>query len=88
MQGRRYRDMRHWENVYYLVRENMLTTEEWAGLLKNLSALFEIEAYREYWHSEADLYSVAFRHQIDAILQETSGTQTGVIFAGRFKREA
>ena len=85
MQGRCYRDMRHWENIYYQVREGLLTNDEWSGFRRNLSALFDIEAYREYWISEADLYSDAFREQIDTILKETSGNAEGVKFAQRFK---
>ena len=88
MQGRCYRDMRHWENIYYQVREGLLTAEEWSGFRKNLAALFEIEAYRDYWDSEADLYSAAFREQIDVIFQETSATQAGVKFAERFKNSS
>lgn len=86
MQGRCYRDMRHWENIYYQVREGLLTADEWSGFQKNLAALFEIEAYRDYWDSEANLYSDAFREQIDSLLQETSEIKAGVKFAERFKK--
>ncbi len=41
IQGRCYRDMRHWENIYYQVREGLLTDEEWLGFRRNLAALLE-----------------------------------------------
>ena len=85
LQGRCYRDMRHWENIFYQVREGLLTNEEWSGFRKNLAALFEIDAYRDYWVSEAGLYSEAFREQIDALLKEISENAEGVRFAERFK---
>jgi len=44
LQGRCYRDMRHWENIYYQVREGLLSEEEWIGFRRNLAALFEIPA--------------------------------------------
>lgn len=84
MQGRCYRDMRHWENIYYQVREGLLTEEEWSGFRRNLAALFEIGAYREYWASESDLYSDAFREQIDNLLKKDSEDTEGVRFAERF----
>jgi hypothetical protein len=84
MTGRCYRDMRHWENIYYQVREGLLTAEEWSGFRKNLAALFAVEAYREYWEHEAELYSEAFQAQIESIIPESSGVQTRLRFAERF----
>lgn len=84
MQARCYRDMRHWENIYYQVREGLMTAEEWSGFRKNLAALFAVAAYREYWEHEAELYSDAFREQIDSIIPGSSGMQARIRFADRF----
>ena len=84
LQSRCYRDMRHWENIYYQVREGLLTDGEWSGFRNNLAALFEIEAYRDYWLSEAHLYSEAFREQIDTLLSELPAEDKQVKFAERF----
>ncbi len=86
MAGRCYRDMRHWENIYYQVREGLLTAEEWSGFRKNLAALFAVEAYREYWEHEAELYSEAFQEQIESIIPESPGVQTRLRFAERFNK--
>ena len=86
MTGRCYRDMRHWENIYYQVREGLLTVEEWSGFRKNLAALFAVEAYREYWAHEAELYSESFQEQIESIIPESSGLQTRLRFAERFDK--
>jgi hypothetical protein len=86
MAGRCYRDMRHWENIYYQVREGLLTAEEWSGFRKNLAALFAVEAYREYWEHEAELYSEAFQEQIASIIPESSRAQARTRFAERFDK--
>lgn len=87
LQGRCYRDMRHWENIYYQTREGLLTAEEWSGFRKNLAVLLTIEVYREYWKQEAELYSDAFREQIDSLIQVPSAVPE-VKFAERFERRS
>ena len=64
LQGRCYRDMRHWENIYYQVCEGMLSEEEWSGFRRNLAALFVIPAYQDYWSNEASLYSASFQNEV------------------------
>lgn len=88
MQGRCYRDMRHWENIYYQVREGLLTAEEWAGFRTNLATLFTIEAYRDYWKHEAELYSDAFREQIDSIIPDSAELQARVRIVERFESKS
>ena len=88
MQARCYRDLRHWENIYYQVRAGLLTADEWSGFRKNLALLFAIEAYREYWAHEAELYSDAFREQIDSIIPGSSEMQAQTRVAERFEKKA
>lgn len=85
LQGRCYRDMRHWENIFYQVREGLLSDDEWLGFRKNLAALFTVDAYRDYWEHEAELYSDAFRRQIDSILQDSMESEARVGIAERFR---
>ena len=82
LQGRCYRDMRHWENIFYQVREGLLSEEEWTGFRRNLAALFEIHAYQDYWSNESRLYSDAFRKEVDAACREfkKEGRNAGVIY--------
>lgn len=86
LQGRCYRDMRHWENIYYQVREGLLSEEEWPGFRRNLAALFDIPAYRDYWSSESILYSEAFRKEVDDACGEFEKEGASVI--NRFAKAA
>lgn len=88
LEGRCYRDLRHWENIYYQVREGLMTTEEWEGFRKNLALMLAIEAYRQYWQFESELYSEAFREEIDLILQESPKVQESVRLSERFDQNS
>jgi hypothetical protein len=85
LHGRCYRDLRHWENIYYQVRAGLLSDDEWSGFRKNLAALFGIEIYREYWKDEEYLYSDAFRHEVDSILRDSGELESRVEIAERFR---
>jgi hypothetical protein len=86
LQARAHRDMRHWENIYYQVRAGLLSDDEWVAFRKYLFALFSVEAYREYWKHEGELYSDIFRDEIDTILQDTAEIEARAEFLARFHR--
>lgn len=85
LQGRCHRDMRHYENIYYQARAGLLSDDEWFGFRKYLMALFEVDAYREYWKHEGELYSEVFRDEIDSILQDSAEIESRVGIAERFR---
>ena len=87
LQGRCYRDLRHWENIFYQVREGLITEEEWFGFRKNLGALMGVPIYQEYWRHEAELYSDAFRREIETIISDLPDLKERVRFADRFNEE-
>jgi len=60
MEGRCYRDMHVWEDIYYQLRERLLLSEEWSGFRKNLAALFAVDDFRTCWQAESSLYGEDF----------------------------
>ena len=59
-----YRDLRHWENVFFQMREGLLPDEEWSGFRENLIYLFSTSAYQEYWTEESNLFSEPFKQAV------------------------
>jgi hypothetical protein len=88
LNGRCYRDMRHWENIRYQLRQGLLATDEWSGFRNNLAALFQVQAYREHWQAEAALYGDAFRREVDSIRSESGIDEVGRGIAMRFRDES
>jgi len=86
LQARCYRDMRHWENIHYQMSEGLMSEEQWLGFRKNLQALIGINAYREYWEHESDLYSESFRNEVKAVIDNRGGAADRASLVERFKR--
>jgi len=76
LQGRAYRDMRHFENIHYQLREGLVEREEWRGFRQNLLELMSFPAYREYWGHESSIYSEAFQTEMRSVLDEASSRAT------------
>lgn len=87
LEGRCYRDMRHWENIYYQLRHGLLEPDEWSGFRNNLAVLFEVQAYRDYWQAESALYGDAFRGEVESIRSQLGSNEVGSGIARRFQRE-
>jgi len=85
LQGRCYRDLRHWENIFYQVREEMISEDEWEGFRNNLMAILAVPAYQESWEAESSLYSKAFQNEIAAILRDYHQDPASQVVAARFK---
>lgn len=85
MQGRCYRDMQHWENIFFQMREGLLPQEEWSGFRNNLAALMVIPSYREYWKQESSLYSKSFQREMAIVLEELESDPGARSIIGRFK---
>ena len=86
LQARCYRDMRQWENIHYQVSEGLLSQEQWLGFRRNLLALFGVEADREYWANESELFSDAFRGEIKSILEDSDTVETSTRIAKRYRK--
>ena len=86
LQARCYRDMQHWENIYYQFNEGLVSPDQWLGFRKNLIALLEITAYLEYWDHEASHYSDEFRKEMRAIIEESESGSGRATIASRFQK--
>jgi hypothetical protein len=86
LQARCYRDMRHWENIHYQMSEGLMAEEQWQGFRRNLQILFGIGAYREYWEHESELYSEAFRKEVEAVIDQLGDSADRASIVERFKR--
>ncbi len=86
LQARCFRDMQHWENIYYQFNEGLVSPDQWAGFRKNLIALMGINAYREYWDHEASHYSDGFRSEMRAIIEESNSGLGEANIVSRFQK--
>ena len=86
LQARCYRDMQHWENIFYQFSEGMVSADQWLGFRKNLAALINIDAYREYWNHESSHYSDSFRAEIAAIIEQSDSGADNATITSRFQR--
>ena len=86
LQARCYRDMQHWENIYYQFDEGLVSPDQWLGFRKNLIALLGIAAYREYWDHEASHYSDNFRAEMTAIIDESNSASAKATIVSRFQK--
>ena len=86
LQARCYRDMQHWENIFYQYNEGLVSADQWAGFRKNLVALLDINAYREYWEHEASHYSKAFQAEMSSVITESSAKAADSTIVSRFQR--
>jgi hypothetical protein len=84
LQAFAYMTTRNWENIHYQYLSGMLTQEEWLAFRQNLKALYQNEIWQDYWRREQDIYTEAFRNEIDNILSEINSgeraAETSVIF--------
>ena len=70
LQARCWRDMHHYENVYFQATEGLFSSSEWAGYRRNIAALMVMPSYQEYWQHESSLYSDSFQAEMSSILLE------------------
>ena len=85
LQARCYRDMQHWENIFYQFNEGLVSPEQWLGFRKNLAALMGIGAYREYWEHEASHYSDNFQAEMMAIISQFNSGSGDETITSRFQ---
>ena len=57
------------ENAHYQYSQGLLTPEEWEGFRVNLQVLLEIPAYKDYWESQAPIFSPAFRNEMASLAE-------------------
>ena len=69
LHARCFRDMKHWENIHYQVREGLFPEEDWVGFRQNLKLLLSIPHFKNYWSLESLLYSEAFQSEVTDILE-------------------
>jgi hypothetical protein len=86
LQARCFRDMQHWENIYYQFNEGMVSKDQWAGFRKNLVELLGIRAYREYWEHEANHYSDQFQSEMSSVIDASNTSCTESSIVSRFQK--
>lgn len=86
LQARCYRDMQHWENIFYQFNEGLVSLDQWSGFRKNLAALMEIDAYREYWDHEASHYSDSFQAEMMTIVGQSGSGSGNSSITSRFQK--
>ena len=79
---------RNWENIHYQFLSGMLTKSEWAAFRQNLKALYQNEIWQDYWAREQDIYTEAFRNEIESILLEISSGDTVAESSAIFRRDS
>ncbi len=70
--------------MHFHYRSDMLSDEEWHGFRQNLKALLQIKAFEEFWTREREVFSQAFRREVERILEEIPTCpilQDSVVFA-------
>jgi len=70
LHARGFREMKHFENIYYQLRQGLMPEAEWSGYRQNLLLLLTVPAYREYWDTESFVYSREFQSEVKSILEE------------------
>lgn len=85
LQARCFRDMQHWENIFYQFNEGLVSPDQWSGFRKNLVALLGINAYREYWEHEASHYSDQFQAEMSSIIDESRTNAADSTIVSRFQ---
>ena len=61
---------RMYENIHYQHRNGMLSDSEWASFRLNLKAVLQIGAWRDYWDREKEIYTQAYRDEVDLMINE------------------
>jgi hypothetical protein len=70
LSGYCYAYLRNWENVHYQYRSGMLSDEEWRGFRLNVKALLQVSAFRDFWAREREVFSLAFRREVEGLVGE------------------
>jgi len=70
LQAFAYMTTRNWENIHFQYLSGMLTHHEWQAFRKNLKTLYQARMWKDYWSREQDIYTDAFRDEINQILGE------------------
>ena len=86
LEARCFRDMQHWENIYFQFSEGMVSQDQWSGFRKNLVALLGISAYRKYWEHEASHYSDQFQAEMSSIIYESNTNAADSTIVSRFQK--
>jgi len=84
LSGYCYVCLRNWENVHFHYRSDMLSDEEWHGFRQNLKALLQVKAFEDFWTREREVFSQAFRREVERLLEEIPTSpilQDSVVFA-------
>jgi len=84
--ARAYMIMRTWDNIFYQYRLGMLAEDEWRGFRRNLSVNLHTRHVREYWHLQGDMFSDAFRSEVEQILAEIEDHPDEPMVEGLIKR--
>ena len=72
-----YITMKSWENMHYQYQSGMLTDEDWQPLRANLHFILSSHVWRDYWRREQQIYSRAFREEVDQIISELVAKKEG-----------
>ena len=65
-----YMGMRNWENIHYQHLTGLLSATEWSAFQGNLKLLLQVPAWQEYWDTEQEIYTDAFRTEVSGLLDE------------------
>jgi len=68
--ARAYMIFRTWDNIFYQSRLGMIEQDEWQGFRRNLSVMLHVRHIRDYWRVQGDMFSDAFREEVQRILEE------------------
>jgi len=71
-----YYFFRNFENIHYQFRAKMLSKEDWLAFRKNLKALCQIPALREFWKKEHENFNHSFLNEVNQILKELTEEPT------------
>lgn len=74
-----YMVLREWENIHYQHLSGLLSDADWAAFKTNLKLLLTIPTCRAYWDAERDIYTDAFKGEIEEILREPITSKESVI---------
>lgn len=61
---------RNFENIHYQFRVKMLSIEDWTAYRKNLKALCQTPALRNFWNRESENFNKSFHSEVRQILDE------------------
>ena len=57
-------------NIHYQFRNNLVSNEDWAAFRRNLKALCQTPALRNFWNRESDNFNKSFHGEVSKIFSE------------------